>query len=92
MGGELGQRKGGRGWQHEGWTGGFREGSVKVPHLLAASRKPFSIAGMKLEGMACPTMSFWNSNFIPASSSLSGSMYLTTTASELLQIHKFGDL
>ena len=64
MGGRIGA---GKEWQQE-W----------FPDLLAASRKPFSIAGMKEEGMACPTMPFWNSNFTPASasSSLRGSMYL----------------
>lgn len=32
-------------------------------HEFAASLKPFSIAGMKPDGIACPTIMFSNSNF-----------------------------
>jgi hypothetical protein len=47
-------------------------------HELAASLKPFSIAGIKFDGIACPTITFSNSNFVgdPAGS---GSIYLQCT-------------
>lgn len=42
---------------------------------LAASLKPFSIAGIKFDGIACPTMMLSNSNFVEDPGS-SGSTYL----------------
>lgn len=44
---------------------------------MAASLKPFSIAGIKFDGIACPTSKFSNSNLVddPAGS---GSIYLQT--------------
>jgi hypothetical protein len=44
-------------------------------HELQASLKPFSIAGMKLDGIACPIIMFSNSN-LPSESDGRGSMYL----------------
>lgn len=40
-------------WKGEGKT-----------HELAASLKPFSIAGIKFDGIACPTSKFSNSNLV----------------------------
>ena len=44
-------------------------------HAFAASLNPFSIAGMKFEGIACPTIKFSNSNLV-ADPSVSGSTKL----------------
>lgn len=48
----------------------------KTTHEFAASLKPFSIAGIKPDGIACPTIMFSNSNF-SLDPSGSGSTYLT---------------
>lgn len=48
---------------------------------LAASLKPFSIAGIKFDGIACPTIMFSNSNLVVDPGG-SGSIYLP------LQINK----
>lgn len=42
---------------------------------MAASLKPFSMAGIKLDGTACPTIMFSNSNLVVDPSG-SGSTYL----------------
>lgn len=47
----------------------------KTTHELAASLKPFSIAGIKLNGIVCPIIMFSNSNLV-AYPSGSGSTYL----------------
>jgi hypothetical protein len=44
-------------------------------HEFAASLKPFSIAGMKFDGIACPTIMLSNSNLVDDPGG-SGSMYL----------------
>lgn len=46
-------------------------------HELAASLKPFSIAGIKFDGIACPTSKFSNSN-LAGDPSGRGSIYLPT--------------
>lgn len=48
-------------------------------HELAASLKPFSIAGIKPDGMACPTIWFSNSNLV-GNPGGSGSTYLQVKA------------
>lgn len=49
----------------------------KYAYELAASLKPFSIAGIKFDGIACPTIMFSNSNLV-ADPWGSGSIYLPT--------------
>lgn len=46
-----------------------------VTYELLASLKPFSIAGIKFEGIACPMTIFSNSNFVGESIGR-GSIYL----------------
>lgn len=52
----------------------------KSTHEFAASLKPFSIAGIKPDGIACPTIMFSNSNFSLESDDR-GSTYLATVTS-----------
>ena len=47
-----------------------------MTHEFAASLKPFSIAGIKFDGIACPTIMFSNSNLIGDPGG-SGSTYLS---------------
>jgi hypothetical protein len=47
----------------------------KATHELAASLKPFSIAGIKFDGITCPTIMLSNSNLVIDPCGI-GSMYL----------------
>ena len=46
-----------------------------ITHELLASLNPFSIAGMKFEGIACPMIRFSTSNFVREPNGR-GSIYL----------------
>lgn len=61
----------------------MEQGKSGVTHELQASRKPFSIAGMKFEGIACPIILFSNSNFTGESIGR-GSMYLNRQRNNII--------
>lgn len=58
----------------------FKKSKIDIyTHELQASLKPFSIAGMKFEGIACPIIMLSNSN-LPSEPDGRGSMYLHIVA------------
>lgn len=57
----------------EGWYNNKESDTYE----FAASLKPFSIAGMKFDGITCPTIMFSNSNLVGDPGG-SGSTYLAS--------------